>query len=421
VKPPVPSATFLSIVAVCLFLGVGVDLLEFRGRYLLKVLEHTGIIEYVHWHVAPPEAVGIDREHLSAAVALLQERNTEALLIVKNDRLIHEWYSPGRDQNSRLPWAAAAKPLLGAFVLTLAAQQGAILLDQPVSEFVPEWRSHPVKSGITFRQLASHTSGLEDVPFLGNKGRDQKEEWRRVYEAEPWQRFRYSLRLVPLQEDPGTRYIYSGAGYYVISYALTRALKQARSRADLAELYQDKVLQPLGIHPNALGISYGQGRQIDGMVLYSIGSGARLTARAAARIAQVIKNDGNGTNGAILERRFVREMLRPAMIRESEERRTGEFPLAGIGWHLNTNGYFRRLPKDAVLGFGAGPQLICICPSLNLILVRNGGSLDGTTRDFENTSQAYLNPIFELFRSHHQIDKRMMTSGAASAILTHHP
>ena len=46
-----------------------------------------------------------------------------------------------------------------------------------------------------------------------------------------------------------------------------------------------------------------------------------------------------------------------------------------LGRWSNAGGRYAQLPKDAVWGAGAGDQLLLVIPSLNLIMVRNGQTL----------------------------------------------
>ena len=50
-------------------------------------------------------------------------------------------------------------------------------------------------------------------------------------------------------------------------------------------------------------------------------------------------------------------------------------PATSLGWWSNADGHWRGIPRDAVLGAGAGDQLLLIIPSLELVAVRNGGDL----------------------------------------------
>ncbi|RPI28086.1 MAG: class C beta-lactamase-related serine hydrolase [Acidobacteria bacterium] len=378
-----------------LLLAAGAYFLQSRGRDVSELMVYARLMDAVDWDPTAPAEVGIESSQLAGAVSDILKRNTHALVLVKNDKLIFEWYREGYSRNSRFPLAAAAKPLVGALLLAINVEQGVVSLDQPVSDYLPEWKNDPVKRSITFRQVASHTSGLEDVPFRGNNGAYQKEKWKRDYEADPEKRFKYAQQDAGLLHNPAVEYSYSGVGYYIISYALTRARRQKGIEPDLRSLYKTKILDPLEIR--GWGMSYGLAHRIDGMTLYSIGSGASLTARGMARTAQLIKNRGSYEGRSIINEQVVADVLRPVEVEKSREQSSGRAPVTAVGWYLNSNGFFKGLPADSVVGFGAGPEVVIICPSIDLIVVRTGQSLDGSSSGIENASSAYFNPIVAFF------------------------
>src|SRR3546814_4912464 len=55
-----------------------------------------------------------------------------------------------------------AKALVGGMSLLLAEQDGRLKVDDLAWKYIPEWKNDPVKSQITIRHLATHTSGIED-------------------------------------------------------------------------------------------------------------------------------------------------------------------------------------------------------------------------------------------------------------------
>ena len=50
-------------------------------------------------------------------------------------------------------------------------------------------------------------------------------------------------------------------------------------------------------------------------------------------------------------------------------------PASGLGWWTNYDGVWPAVPRDAFAGAGAGNQILLVVPSLQLIVVRNGGEI----------------------------------------------
>lgn len=71
------------------------------------------------WGNATPEAMGFSSEKLDALRDTLAEHRTTSVLVIRNDRIVLEWYSPGWDQNRKHYTASLAKALVGGMSLIL--------------------------------------------------------------------------------------------------------------------------------------------------------------------------------------------------------------------------------------------------------------------------------------------------------------
>ena len=110
--------------------------------------------------VATPESQGMSTAKLAAIQDRLASKKTRAFLVVRNDKIVHEWYAPGVTASAKQGTASLAKALVGGLSLAVAITDGRISLDDPAAKFVPQWKDDPRKSRITIRHLGSHTSGL---------------------------------------------------------------------------------------------------------------------------------------------------------------------------------------------------------------------------------------------------------------------
>src|SRR5207248_2786475 len=115
------------------------------------------------WTVASAASQGMSQERLDALKDRMIQHKTAALLVVRNDKIVYEWYAPDHGPTKPHGTASLAKALVGGLSLAVGMTDGQISLDDPVSKFIPEWKNDPRKSKITIRQLGSHTSGVEDA------------------------------------------------------------------------------------------------------------------------------------------------------------------------------------------------------------------------------------------------------------------
>ena len=122
-----------------------------------------------------------------------------------------------------------------AYAVALLAAQGALDLDDPVREHVPEL--HDSASPITIRQLVYHTSGLRDeFGLLAMAGYRMDD----VITKDDILRLAYRQRN--LNFEPGTEYLYSNTGYTLLAEITERVTGESFS-----EWTRKNVFVPLGM------------------------------------------------------------------------------------------------------------------------------------------------------------------------------
>ncbi len=109
--------------------------------------------------ISPPEA-GLDALKLEAFRSTLAAHHTTGLIVIRRGRIALEWYAP--EWNAGRPHGTASMPkaLVGGMSLAVAMSDGRISPDDPASQYIAGWSADPLKSKITIRQLATHTSGI---------------------------------------------------------------------------------------------------------------------------------------------------------------------------------------------------------------------------------------------------------------------
>lgn len=80
------------------------------------------------------------------------------VVAMRDGKIIGEWYSGGRTPTTKTVGMSTSKPLTAA-VIGAAERLGRLNIDQPVSDFVPEFKG-TAKARITIRHMLTHTSGL---------------------------------------------------------------------------------------------------------------------------------------------------------------------------------------------------------------------------------------------------------------------
>jgi CubicO group peptidase (beta-lactamase class C family) len=331
------------------------------------------------WEIVAPESEGIPQDALERLRERLELRGTDAFLLVKKDRIVHEWYAPGWEHRAPHYIASLAKGLVGGISLMLASCDGRIGLDDPVARHVPAWWGDPERSRVTARHLATHSSGLPHAKKSG-----QPTVTRETWEKEFWSRspepFSRTIRDAPVLTPPGTAYLYSGPAFAVLAYAVTASLKGA-AEDDILTLLHRRIMDPLGIPDSQWSIGYRESYTVDGMNLYPTWGGGGYSARAAARVGQLLARRGEWDGERLVRKPCVDEMIIHADTPRPEGWEERHQPLPALGWWSNAEGSWPTAPRDAFAGLGAGHQVLLVVPSLDLVVVRYGSALGENSWD----------------------------------------
>jgi CubicO group peptidase (beta-lactamase class C family) len=318
------------------------------------------------WRTATPDSQGMSAKSLDQLKDRLASRKTKAFLVIRNDRIVYEWYADGHGATKPHYTASMAKAIVGGLSVGVALTDRRLALDDRAAQYVPHWKDDARKSKITLRQLGSHTSGLEDAE-AGGLPHDKLTGWKGDF----WKRleppsdpFSISRDKTPVLFDPGAKFQYSNPGFAMLSYAVTAALRDAPQK-DIRTLLRDRVMRPIGVPDKEWSIGYGKTFTVDGLPLVGSWGGGGYTARAVARVGRLMLRGGDWEGKQLLSKEAVRQITSDA----------GTPGHGGIGWWSNNSGKFAKLPKDAFWGSGAGHQVVLVIPSLNLIAVRNGVNL----------------------------------------------
>jgi CubicO group peptidase (beta-lactamase class C family) len=308
------------------------------GRWCALLL---GLLTAGSWAAAPPTP-----EQIAAARAYHEASGGQGLVVLHEGRLLHESYANGGSPTAQVLLASGTKGFTGLFGAMLA-EDGVYRLDDVVAEVVPEWRSDPRRSRITWRHLLTMTSGLDDV-------KDQS----------TWESF---LRAEAVAE-PGTLFDY-GSAPNVFGAALQRKLGNEK----VADYMQRRLFGPLGIQVSWRG-SFSDGNP-------QLSGGAYARTREWANLGELVRLGGVWNGRRLISQALLEEVLTG----------TSANPAYGLYWWLNrevpdtlarTAPQFERhllslieapfLPDDFTMAAGAYEQRLYVIPSLQLVVARNG-------------------------------------------------
>ncbi|MGM0532419.1 MAG: serine hydrolase [Bacteroidota bacterium] len=358
---------------------------------------------------ATPESQGMSSQKLDEMRSILAEKGTKKLMIIKNNKIVYEWFSNGNEDSVKKHYTASlAKALVGGMSLAAAMSDGYITLDEAACNYVPEWKEDGRKQHITIRQLATHTSGIEDAEATEEDKKKMEEGdhshmdlpgWKGQFWRQEPDPFLVSRDSAPVIFTPGEQYAYSNPGIGMLTYAVTASLKDSKY-SDVRTYLKERIHEPIGIDEDEYGIGYGKTFTAGTLQLVPSWGGGSYTARSIARIGLLMLHKGNWQGNQLIDSSAVEKVTRygdtalPTDIRNKDN----PMPATTSGWYSNFNGVWGHVPRDAFAGHGAGNQILMVIPSIKMVIVRMGSNLFDESKG-ESKWQAYekylFNPIMD--------------------------
>ncbi len=396
--------------------------LTFCGCASTKIRAQSPETTPFSWQHGSPEEAGFDAAQIAALTEVLFTHETRKLLVIRDDKIIVERFATGWEDSEKPHYAASlSKAVVSGMALAAAMSDGYIHPDAPAARYIPAWAGSNLKSKITIRHLATHTSGLEDAEatvaeenyLASDSSLDHHKDlpgwkgqfWR--HDPDPFSVSRDSAEVLFV---PGTNVGYSNPGIAMLNYAVTASLKNAPQR-DIRSYLQQRIYAPLGIEAGTYALGYRQTYTVDSLPLVGGWGGSNFTADAVARLGRLMLRNGNWQGRQLLDSAVVAQVTRyggvgvppdamPDKDHPNWSARSADDPIpAGtLGWYTNFDGVWPSLPRDAFCGAGAGHQLLLVVPSLNLIVVRMGQSLSGQepSESFWGALETYVfNPLMD--------------------------
>ncbi len=286
------------------------------------------------WEQETPESLGWDPARLEGLLSFLQERATTGFVVLHGGRIIVERYWQGASVRTTADVASAQKSLT-ALLIGIAQTDGLLRIEEPVSSYVEAGWSRAAaaqEAKITLRHLLTMTSGLANT--------------------------------LEFACEPGTAWAYNTPAYHVLKAVLERISGKG------LDLYtREMVWGRIGDHDSA----------------WQARPGGPFTAWAAsprdmARLGLLVLRGGAWeADEVVRDKGYLADAIKPSQ----ELNRS-----YGYLWWLNGRESFvlpgqggsgagpliPTAPGDVVAALGAADKKIYVCPSLDLVVARHGGS-----------------------------------------------
>jgi CubicO group peptidase (beta-lactamase class C family) len=231
----------------------------------------------------------IQQNALAELVGEAQKSHSDALVVWKDGKPYGEWYF-GKTP-AKIEAMSATKSVVNLAIGKLIADGKIKSVDQPVSEFYPEWKQGR-KKNITIKQLLNHTSGLQNVP-------------RTDVEIGSSPDFVQLALAAELSDDPGTVFAYNNKAVNLLAGIVRKA---SGKRMDI--FVRETLFTPLGI-TNVSWVLDPAGNPL-GM------SGLQILPADFAKVGQLVLNRGRWNNQQLIAESWFELSLQPGQTQNPE-------------------------------------------------------------------------------------------------------
>ena len=283
------------------------------------------------WATVEPADGGWDAGALDGVVSFVGERGATSFVVLSGGRIVVERYWGNGAADTPRDIASCQKSVVST-LCGVGEAQGLLDLDDAVSAYLPAgWSAaDPAdEEAITVRHLLSMTSGLDP-------------------------------RTLTRVAAPGTRWAYNTAAYQKL-----RPVLEAVTGDGIEALTRAWLWDPVGVSARSAWVPRNGGgpRQVDatGARLWSLS----MTARDMARFGLLVQRSGDWAGEAVVPAGWFTRALAPSQ--------DGN-PYYGYLWWLLGRRSGDDVPGDLVAALGARDQKIYVCPSLDLVVVRQGAA-----------------------------------------------
>jgi len=227
----------------------------------------------------------------------LEQGNTAAYLVLREGEIIAEHYFNGYNDRSKTNSFSMAKTIT-TLMLGIAIEEGFVRdLDQPITDFIPEFKDDPLGKKATIGQFSLMNSGYEWVENYYTPFSPTVE----LYYGHNIEEF---LLGGEFSAEPGTFWEYSSASTQIMGIFLIRALQKAGAASTLSEYLSKKIWQPMGMNDDALWHLDQSGMEL----VYCC---VNTNARNFAKLGLLLQNDGRWNGQQIVPSSFTQKMIRP--------------------------------------------------------------------------------------------------------------
>ncbi len=303
----------------------------------------------------------------------LERTRTNALLVIRDGRIVHEIYRNNSGPQSRFISFSMAKSIT-AILIGQALADGLIGgVDDPLTRYVPELAGGAYE-GVTIRQALLMRSG---VAFRETYGFGQKSQMEALYEnslVTGRQRFTDLAIGIDRAHPPGDVFNYSTLEAGVLGWVLERAVGRP-----LADYMADRLWKPAGMEAPGYWVLDGP----PGVGRAWAGAGFNARLRDYGRLGQMMLEGGKANGRQVVPASWVAASTIPQ----------GTEPAAADRVQGYQYQWWTLPDSDAFMAKGVHGQYIWIDPASRTVIVKLSHWPAAWVKELETETLAYFRAV----------------------------
>lgn len=257
------------------------------------------------------KATGFDLSKLSAHdidgeypldIIIRDRLNTESVVILKNGKLVDEYYWSGMNKDKIHLQMSVTKSFTSLTLQTLVAE-GKVDMSAPIIKYLPELKNSKGFAKATLQEVADMRSGIK-VPFSPGRLWDERmtdvQEWNGKNRYPQLKSVLDYAQIVEKRDDykKGELYDYLDVNTEMLGMVVARVTGKS-----LAQMMEERLWSKVGFEHDARLMSNSNAE--------AVGSGGlNATTRDIARMMDVLMNDGKNRAGEqIISKEFIQSLL----------------------------------------------------------------------------------------------------------------
>ncbi len=310
----------------------------------------------------------------------LEDHNTVAFLIIKNDSIRYEKYFNEYSKESIVPSFSMAKSFVSALV-GIAVDEGYIKnIKQPITDYLPELKNNKGFDKITIENVLNMRSGIKFTEGYYNPFGGVSQYYYGL-------NIKKYIRHLKIKEEPDKEFEYISVNTQLLAWIVERATKK-----QVSDYLQEKIWSPLGME-------YDASWSIDSKKNKTEKAYCCINARARdyAKFGRLYLNKGNWDGRQIISKDWVEKSIHVPKEDNQFRFENKDYSYSYQWWHnfnynevsdsvtlLRTEKVYSEKDKKGIvkkyikssnedfLAWGFLGQFIYVYPSENIIIVRLG-------------------------------------------------